>query len=199
MLVLSRQIDETVMIGDSILVTVVAIEPEMTTLYVRFRDENQRVEQKLALEVDDRLEITNDIHVYVVDIRDDKVRLGVVAPKVFVVQRKEVYEATKRENAAATAVPPQPYVLKPNEKLLIGENLQLSLAAGDKSVFELSASGLLLGGSRDGEPFIRCESISVGSTLNFGTLVRVCVVSISPEGVGLKIDHPMHIVCRINK
>ena len=58
MLVLSRQRDETIMIGDTIEITVV-------------------------------------------DIRGDKVRLGITAPKEVAVHRKEVYEAIKRENRQA--------------------------------------------------------------------------------------------------
>ena len=63
MLVLSRQRDETVMIGDSIEVTVV-------------------------------------------DIRGDKVRLGINAPRDVSVHRKEVYEAIRRENQNAAQVKP---------------------------------------------------------------------------------------------
>lgn len=57
MLVLSRQRDETIMIGD--------------------------------------------IEVTVVDIRGDKVRLGITAPQEVPVHRKEVYEAIQREQRAA--------------------------------------------------------------------------------------------------
>ena len=55
MLVLSRQRDESIIIGDNIVITVV-------------------------------------------DIRGDKVRLGIDAPKEVPVHRQEVYEAIKREN-----------------------------------------------------------------------------------------------------
>lgn len=58
MLVLSRQRDETIMIGDHIEVTVV-------------------------------------------DVRGDKVRLGINAPTSVAVHRKEVYDAIKRENEQA--------------------------------------------------------------------------------------------------
>jgi carbon storage regulator len=64
MLVLSRQRDETIMIGDNIEVTVV-------------------------------------------DIRGDKVRLGINAPKEISVHRKEVYDAIRRENKAAAQVKPE--------------------------------------------------------------------------------------------
>lgn len=41
-----------------------------------------------------------DIEVTVVDIRGDKVRLGINAPKEIPVHRKEVYDAIRRENRA---------------------------------------------------------------------------------------------------
>lgn len=47
---------------------------------------------------DEVITIGNDIEVTVVDIRGDKVRLGVNAPRHIQVHRKEVYEAIKREN-----------------------------------------------------------------------------------------------------
>jgi len=58
MLVLSRQRDETIMIGDNIEITIV-------------------------------------------DIRGDKVRLGITAPATIPVHRKEVYDAIQRENREA--------------------------------------------------------------------------------------------------
>jgi carbon storage regulator len=61
MLVLSRQRDETIMIGDNIEITIV-------------------------------------------DIRGDKVRLGITAPATIPVHRKEVYEAIQRENREASKV-----------------------------------------------------------------------------------------------
>ncbi len=64
MLVLSRQRDETIMIGDNIQITVV-------------------------------------------DIRGDKVRLGITAPKSIPVHRKEVYDAIQRENRSATELGPE--------------------------------------------------------------------------------------------
>ena len=56
MLVLSRQRDESIIIGDNIVITIV-------------------------------------------DIRGDKVRLGIEAPKEIPVHREEVYEAIKKESA----------------------------------------------------------------------------------------------------
>ena len=61
MLVLSRQRDETIMIGDEIQITVV-------------------------------------------DIRGDKIRLGIEAPRQIQVHRKEVYDSIKRENTEAAQV-----------------------------------------------------------------------------------------------
>ncbi len=64
MLVLSRQRDESIMIGDNIVITIV-------------------------------------------DIRGDKVRLGIEAPTEIPVHRQEVYEAIQRENLRATKLDPK--------------------------------------------------------------------------------------------
>ncbi len=63
MLVLSRQRDESIIIGDNIVITIV-------------------------------------------DIRGDKVRLGIDAPTEIPVHRQEVYEAIQRENLRASRVEP---------------------------------------------------------------------------------------------
>ena len=64
MLVLSRQRDESIMIGDNIVVTIV-------------------------------------------DIRGDKVRLGINAPTEIPVHRQEVYEAIQRENLRSARMDPK--------------------------------------------------------------------------------------------
>ena len=61
MLVLSRQRDESIVIGDNIVVTIV-------------------------------------------DIRGDKVRLGINAPSEIPVHRREVYDAIQRENLRASQI-----------------------------------------------------------------------------------------------
>jgi L-amino acid N-acyltransferase len=53
---------------------------------------------------DEAMMIGDDIWVTVVDIRGDKVRLGIEHPKGVSVHRKEVYEAIKRETRAAENV-----------------------------------------------------------------------------------------------
>jgi carbon storage regulator len=63
MLVLSRQRDESIIIGDNIVVTVV-------------------------------------------DVRGDKVRLGIDAPREVTVHRREIYEAIQRENQQAAKIRP---------------------------------------------------------------------------------------------
>ena len=41
-----------------------------------------------------------DIRITVTEIRGDKVRIGVAAPRHIVVHRQEIYEAIQKENAA---------------------------------------------------------------------------------------------------
>ena len=49
---------------------------------------------------DEVIVIGDNIRIAVVDIRGDKVRLGIDAPKYVSVHRQEVYEAIRRERAA---------------------------------------------------------------------------------------------------
>ena len=60
----------------------------------------------LSRQRDETIMIGDDIEVTVVDIRGDKVRLGINAPREVSVHRKEVYDAIRRENRAAAQVQP---------------------------------------------------------------------------------------------
>lgn len=54
----------------------------------------------LSRQRDETIMIGDDIEITVVDIRGEKVRLGINAPPHVPVHRKEVYEAIKREAQA---------------------------------------------------------------------------------------------------
>jgi cytosine/creatinine deaminase len=60
----------------------------------------------LARQRDQTIIIGDDIEITVVDIRGDKVRLGISAPREVTVHRKEVYDAIKRENRQAGDLQP---------------------------------------------------------------------------------------------
>lgn len=55
----------------------------------------------LSRQRDETIIIGDDVEITVVDIRGEKVRLGISAPSHIAVHRKEVYEAIKRESQAA--------------------------------------------------------------------------------------------------
>lgn len=55
----------------------------------------------LSRQRDETIMIGDDIEITVVDIRGDKVRLGINAPARVAVHRKEVYEAIRKENEHA--------------------------------------------------------------------------------------------------
>ncbi len=55
---------------------------------------------------DESIMIGDDVVITIVDIRGDKVRLGIDAPQDIPVHRQEVYDAIKRENAKANQVKP---------------------------------------------------------------------------------------------
>lgn len=58
----------------------------------------------LSRQRDESIIIGDDVQVTIVDIRGDKVRLGIVAPTNIPVHRKEVYDAIQRENRKAADV-----------------------------------------------------------------------------------------------
>ena len=58
----------------------------------------------LSRQRDETIMIGDDVELTVVDIRGDKVRLGIKAPAEIAVHRKEVYDAIKRENEQAACL-----------------------------------------------------------------------------------------------
>lgn len=58
----------------------------------------------LSRQRDETIMIGDDIEITIVDIRGDKVRLGITAPATIPVHRKEVYDAIQRENREAARV-----------------------------------------------------------------------------------------------
>lgn len=58
----------------------------------------------LSRKKNESIVINNDITVTVIEIRGDKVRLGIVAPKEVPVHRQEVYEAIHGKAPEATTV-----------------------------------------------------------------------------------------------
>jgi len=55
----------------------------------------------LSRQRDESIVINDNVVVTIVDIRGDKVRLGIQAPQEIPVHRREVYEAIQRENLRA--------------------------------------------------------------------------------------------------
>jgi len=60
----------------------------------------------LSRQRDETIMIGDDVEITVVDIRGDKVRLGISAPRTIQVHRKEVYDAIRRENEQAANLNP---------------------------------------------------------------------------------------------
>ncbi len=58
----------------------------------------------LSRQKDQTIMIGDNIEITVVDIRGDKVRLGITAPSQIPVHRKEVYEAIQDENREAANI-----------------------------------------------------------------------------------------------
>ena len=101
MCVLSRQAGESIMVGDDVEVVVVAIEHSKVAIDVRHTTLRGRMTLNDSFPdvgMGDVLNLPSPGSCTVVDIRGDKVRLGIDAPKEVSVHRKEVWEAIRREN-----------------------------------------------------------------------------------------------------
>ena len=70
----------------------------------------------LSRQRDESIIIADNIKITIVDIRGDKVRLGIDAPKEIPVHRQEVFDAIQRENdhekAEAAPAPPEETVVQ---------------------------------------------------------------------------------------
>jgi carbon storage regulator len=64
-------------------------------------DQGEQIMLVLSRHRDESIMIGDNIVITIVDIRGDKVRLGIQAPTNVPVHREEVYEAIKREAASA--------------------------------------------------------------------------------------------------
>lgn len=51
----------------------------------------------LSRQRDESIMIGDDVEIIIVDVRGDKVRLGITAPKDIPVHRREIYDAIQRE------------------------------------------------------------------------------------------------------
>lgn len=54
----------------------------------------------LSRQRDESIMIGDDVEIIIVDVRGDKVRLGITAPKEIPVHRREIYDAIKKEKEA---------------------------------------------------------------------------------------------------
>jgi len=61
----------------------------------------------LSRQLDESIMIGDDIVITLVDIRGDKIRLGIAAPPNVAIHRQEIYEAIQRENMQAAFVDEQ--------------------------------------------------------------------------------------------
>jgi cytosine deaminase len=112
---------------------------------------------------DQSIVIGDDVEIRVVDIRGDKVRLGINAPRTISVHRKEVYDAIKKENTQAShlslqdvqAVVPPPMVTAATSQIGKENSVDPFLAAA----IEQARKGLSEGGLPIGSVLVRNNQI----------------------------------------
>ena len=62
----------------------------------------------LSRQRDESIMIGDDVEIIIVDVRGDKVRLGITAPKSVPVHRREIYDAIQREKTEKKEPDKQP-------------------------------------------------------------------------------------------
>jgi carbon storage regulator len=62
----------------------------------------------LSRQRDESIMIGDDVEIIIVDVRGDKVRLGITAPKNIPVHRREIYDAIQREKTEKKEPDTQP-------------------------------------------------------------------------------------------
>ncbi len=62
----------------------------------------------LSRQRDESIMIGDEVEITIVDVRGDKVRLGITAPKSIPVHRREIYDAIQREKGEQTDVAHKP-------------------------------------------------------------------------------------------
>ena len=69
----------------------------------------------LSRQRDESIMIGDDVEIIIVDVRGDKVRLGITAPREIPVHRREIYDAIQREKAEEKQAP-EPVDSEPKTK-----------------------------------------------------------------------------------
>lgn len=115
----------------------------------------------LSRQRDETIMIGDDIEITVVDLRGDKVRLGIRAPRDVSVHRKEVYDAIKRENRAASQLQPHDLIgdAPPAPALRLASDPPHHTSAQDEScllaALDEAEQGLAEGGLPIGSVLVR--------------------------------------------
>lgn len=57
----------------------------------------------LTRKINESINIGNDIEVFIVEVKDDHVKIGIKAPKEVPIYRQEIYKAILKENESAVS------------------------------------------------------------------------------------------------
>jgi len=132
---------------------------------------------------DESIMIGDDVVITIVDIRGDKVRLGIDAPQDIPVHRREVYEAIQRENQKAAEIKAQDAenyknqgTTKPDQKK---SNIETKVEAPSESK-DSKLSGKLRPPEKPGLRIVHATEYSISGDLdaydinrNYGEVITV--------------------------
>lgn len=158
----------------------------------------------LSRQRDESVMIGDDVEVTVVDVRGEKVRLGIRAPRAVSVHRKEIYDAIRRENQSAAQLSPgdlpQAAVPVTPMKLAAADQEDGLTAALAEAQADVAEGGLPLGAAlvKDGRVVVRGRDRRVQTNDPTAEAVTECMRichqqngACRPEGVILYCTHPL--------
>jgi sRNA-binding carbon storage regulator CsrA len=191
---MSRHEGEAIMIGSDVLVTVVAIVSHSVRLRVDVKLFDKTIKHNVTLRPGESYSVLPGAEVSLVDLRVDKARLGVTAPKETCVERFESRNVSHTQHITTLR---STIIIKPDQTLHIGDKLTAALTDIDTDGVRLMIRGELLGGPDDGAWVYEPRELALHNTMSLGTLVTLMLVSTNTQQAMLHVIAPPGMSVRV--
>ncbi len=188
MIVLSRQTDESILIGDQITVTVITIDNPRVELLISIRQSLAAVETTVNLQQGQQINLSNEIGIAILNIAERKAQIGVVAPEGTSVKRFE-----KQLPAPRAVTQPIFITAAENQFIRIGQHLSIEVTDVDASGIRVVIKGELVGGPEDGRIVNEAREVAINSDLAIGTLITITLMRVAGTLSHLSVVRPPHM------
>ena len=91
MLILTRNVNETITVGDDTTVTVTKVEDDLIHIVIEKLSKGLSVVTTLTLGVNDSFPVAADVTMFIMGLSGNQIRIGTEAPKHISIHREEVY------------------------------------------------------------------------------------------------------------